>query len=84
MVTTSLWQTLLIHVLPPLLVAIPAILAWISSNRNKQAIQDVHVSINSRMDQLLRVVGDAKFAEGVKAQTDAAAAAAAVKTKSPE
>jgi len=38
-----------------------AVLSW----RNKGAIQQVHVSINSRMDELLRVTAIASRAEGI-------------------
>jgi hypothetical protein len=47
------------------LTAIAAIGACLISWRNRSAIQDVHVSINSRMDELLRVTAQASRAEGV-------------------
>jgi len=39
---------------------------------NRKAIQDVHVSINSRMDQLLKTATGAARAEGVKSEVDKA------------
>jgi hypothetical protein len=53
--------------------AVAAMLAALHGWRNAQAIQSIHVDINSRMTQLLEVTGHAKYAEGV---TDAKAAVA--------
>jgi hypothetical protein len=33
---------------------------------NSTKIKEIHVSINSRMDQLVRVIGAAEYAKGVK------------------
>jgi hypothetical protein len=46
--------------------ALAAIGAVCMSYRNSQKIQSVHVSINSRMDELLRVSGLAERARGVE------------------
>lgn len=42
-----------------------AALAFWASRKNKAAIHSVHVSINSRMDELLKVTASASRAEGV-------------------
>ncbi len=44
------WMPLFVAVI----MSLPAWLAWISSRRNSKAIQDIHISINSRMDDLLK------------------------------
>lgn len=36
------------------IVALPGFLAWLSSRRNAKSIQQIHISINSRMDELLK------------------------------
>jgi hypothetical protein len=48
-----------------LITAVAAIGAVLMSYRNSRKIEQVHVSINSRMDQLLKTSGDAMKAEGV-------------------
>jgi hypothetical protein len=40
-------------------------LSFWASRRNKAAIQEVHVSINSRMDQLIAQTAKASHAEGM-------------------
>lgn len=45
-------------------------LAFWASRRNKAAIHEIHVSINSRMDDLLRLTATASRAEGVKEEKD--------------
>jgi len=40
-------------------------LSFWASRKNKAAIQEVHVSINSRMDELLKLTATASHAEGV-------------------
>lgn len=62
-VAIPFWQLLVLALIPTL----PAVFALVASVRNKQAIQEVHLSVNSRMDELLKITGDAKRAEGVKA-----------------
>lgn len=32
---------------------VAAVLAWLSSRKNREKIQEIHVAINSRMDELL-------------------------------
>lgn len=59
----------LIAALPPTLVAL---LAWHSSRQNARAIENVHVSVNSRMDQLLASSkGEAKAAGVVEGRAEA-------------
>lgn len=53
--------------------ALAAAGAVLTSWRNRNAIQQVHVSINSRMDQLLAETAKASRAEGVVAGTTAEA-----------
>jgi hypothetical protein len=48
-----------------LITAIAAVGAVSMSYRNSRKIEQVHISINSRMDQLLKTSGDAMKAEGV-------------------
>jgi hypothetical protein len=48
----------------PLFAATAAVGAWACSMRNSYRIQDIHVSINSRMDELLKQTGLASKAEG--------------------
>jgi hypothetical protein len=50
---------------PPTLVAL---LAWIASKKNGKAILDVHLSMNSRLDQLLESTKKTSHAEGMEAQ----------------
>lgn len=47
------------------LTAIAALVAAVMSIRNSSKIKEVHISINSRMDQLLKEKGIASRAEGV-------------------
>jgi ACT domain-containing protein len=49
-----------------LLTAIAAVGAAVMSIINSRRIKEVHVSINSRMDQLLRATGAASKAEGIE------------------
>lgn len=47
---------------------VPSIISWLSlraSKRNAESIQAVHISINSRMDQLLKASKAESKAEGV-------------------
>jgi hypothetical protein len=61
------WLTLL----APYFSSLAAVLAiWWTRN----AVIDLKVHINHRMDQLLQERGDAKFAQGVKSETDKAKA----------
>ena len=43
-----------------------SVLAYIASRKNGKKIEEVHVSINSRMDQLLQARGDASEAKGLE------------------
>lgn len=60
-----------LQIICTLIAAIPpsaiALLAWLSSRKNKAAINEIHVSINSRMDQLLEASKGQSRAEGVVA-----------------
>jgi len=49
---------------------ITAALAFWASRKNKAAIHEIHVSINSRMDDLLKLTATASRAEGVKEEKD--------------
>jgi hypothetical protein len=50
---------------------VTAIGALVLGVLNRGSISDVHVAINSRMDELLRVSGIAKKAEGAKEEREA-------------
>lgn len=45
-------------------------LAFWASRKNKSAIHEIHVSINSRMDELLKLTATSSHAEGVKEEKD--------------
>jgi hypothetical protein len=47
-----------------LIVSTPGWLAWFSSRKNSKAIQEVHLSINSRMDELLKAAKGEATAAG--------------------
>lgn len=49
--------------------------AFVASLRNGAKITDVHIAINSRMDQLLRTTANAEHARGAKEERDNAQAA---------
>ena len=49
-----------------------ALLAFGAVVWTRNAVIDLKVHINSRMDQLLKLTGEAKFAQGVKSETDKA------------
>jgi hypothetical protein len=60
------WAALIVSI-ATLVTAVGAlIMGIINSNR----INDVHISINSRMDQLLKVSGDAAHAAGAKEERE--------------
>ena len=44
---------------------VPALLAFISSLLNRRKIQEVHLSVNSRLTELLEQTGKASHAEGL-------------------
>ncbi len=50
---------------------ITSVASWRTSRNNALKIQEVHVSINSRMDELLRVTAMASKAEGILQQKEA-------------
>lgn len=43
-----------------------SLMAYRTSRRNGEKIEQVHVSINSRMDQMLQMRGDASEAKGLE------------------
>lgn len=51
-------------------ILITAAIGLIVSLRNRKAIQEVHLSVNSRLDQLVKLTEVAAFAEGVKSEKD--------------
>jgi hypothetical protein len=53
-----------------MITAIAAISAVAMSYRNSRKIEQVHISINSRMDQLLSATSDAARADGAKEERD--------------
>jgi hypothetical protein len=57
-----------------LITAVAALGALVSSLRNKQKIQDIHLSINSRMDQLLKATGAEQRLIGGQEERDRAGA----------
>jgi hypothetical protein len=59
---TEALQVALIAATPPSVLAAASLLA---SLKNKKAIQEVHLSVNSRLTQLLEAVGKAAHAEGM-------------------
>jgi hypothetical protein len=55
-----------IAIIPPIVPAVFAYLTLRSSKRNGDAIETVHIAINSRMDELLKVSKAEAKAEGVE------------------
>jgi len=55
----------LIAAAPP---AVLALLAWRAGCKNGKAITEVHLSMNSRLDQLLESTKKTSHAEGMEAQ----------------
>lgn len=58
------WTLIIIALITTLPPTIMALLAWRGGNRNSKAIQEVHLSINSRMDELLKSSKAESKAEG--------------------
>ena len=81
------WVVPFITMVTALAASVTSVMSYFSSRRNKQEIidtradvkrdiQEVHVSINSRMDQYLKLRGEASEAIGVeKGRVEAAAQA---------
>lgn len=46
--------------------AAAALGAWVISLRNGKRIHEIHLSINSRMDELLKITGEERHAAGVQ------------------
>jgi len=55
----------LIAAAPPTIVAL---LAWGASRKNGKAILDVHLSMNSRLTELIKTTEQKSHAEGMEAQ----------------
>ncbi len=53
--------------IPPTIAASAALIVAL---RNHSAVREVHLSVNSRLDELLKTSKAASFAEGVKAEGD--------------
>jgi hypothetical protein len=49
---------------------VASVTAAVVSFTNRRHIQEIHLSINSRMDELLRVSGEAQHALGVKQEAE--------------
>lgn len=54
------WLQLLVALAP----TVVALLAYLQGRKNRSAIQEVHVSLNSRLTELLRQTSIAQRAEG--------------------
>ncbi len=57
----------IISAIPPTFVAL---LALLRSMKVEKAVQEVHLSINSRMDKFIEITKTVSHAEGVKEQKD--------------
>jgi hypothetical protein len=58
--------------LAQLMTALSALGAMLMSYRNSRKIQEVHLSVNSRLSQLLEATGDAQRAIGAQQERDRA------------
>ncbi len=54
----------MIYIIVAIISATPGLLAWWSSRKNSKAIQEVHLSINSRMTELLKAAKGEATAAG--------------------
>ena len=64
---TQIVTVAIIASIPP---TIAALAALIVSNKNHQAVREVHLSLNSRLDQLLGMARAAGVIEGRKVEGD--------------
>ncbi len=64
---TDATQTALIVAVPPTILALGSL---VRSIKNGKDIKEVHLMINSRMDDLLKLTKSASFAAGEKAEKD--------------
>jgi hypothetical protein len=55
-----------IHIAAELITAFSAFAAFFMGVRNANKIQEVHLSMNSRLDAFLKLTGDAAHAQGFK------------------
>ncbi len=56
--------------LAEIITAVAALAAVVVSLWNGRKIQDIHIAINSRMDQLLELTKSAEHARGMKEQSE--------------
>ena len=63
-------MTTLITFLTALAALIAAVITLIKTLKNGKQIQEIHVSINSRMDEFLKLAKESSFAKGVKSEMD--------------
>ena len=73
-IPTQLWYIILAAI-PAITAAILSFVGIILTHRNKAKIEEIHISINSRMDELLKITGSAAFAKGRREGVDATASA---------
>lgn len=66
--------TIIVCAIPTIIASVSALVVALKANRkqddNANRIQEVHLMINSRMDQLLKVTESASFQAGAKSETD--------------
>lgn len=58
------WNTIVLALIAVVPTTVAALAAWRSSRRNAEAIQRVHIDINSRMTELLKASKAESKAEG--------------------
>ena len=56
--------------LAALIAAVITLITLIKTLKNGKQIQEIHVSINSRMDEFLKLAKESSFAKGVKSEMD--------------
>jgi hypothetical protein len=61
---------LVITLITSITALIVAITSLVKLFRQSAKIQEIHLSINSRMDELLKLSRENSFAKGVKSETD--------------
>jgi hypothetical protein len=72
----SLTDIFLLRVLPVIPPTLAALAAWYSSLRARKKIIELHLSVNSRLDELLEARFNAGVAQGVREERDRNQAAA--------
>ena len=63
----NIWIAIIISVAP----TIAAVAALIQSRKNTQKIEGIHLAINSRFDEFLKMAQEKSFAQGQKSAKDA-------------